>query len=140
MFQESAQKSGIDIKVQRAPNDGYFTEVWNKRPFSASYWAGRPVQDQMYSTAYFSTAAWNDTHFNSPKFNSLVLQGRGELDDTKRRAIYKEASTLLSDTGGVILPMFNDYISAYSDKVAGWEANPNQDMMNGLAGVLTWQA
>ena len=94
----------------------------------------------MLSTAYLSTAAWNDTHFKNPKFDALLMQGRAELDETKRKAIYLEAKTLLSDTGGVILPMFNNFISAYNDQVMGWVDNPNQDMMNGLAGVLTWQA
>ena len=140
LFQQSAKKAGIDLQIKRDPNDGYWTDVWLKAPFSASYWGGRPVQDQMLSTAYLSTAAWNDTHFKNPKFDALLMQGRAELDETKRKAIYLEANTLLSDTGGVILPMFNNFISAYNDQVMGWVDNPNQDMMNGLAGVLTWQA
>ena len=45
-------KAGITIEVKREPGDGYWTEVWNKQPFSTSYWGGRPTQDQMYSTAY----------------------------------------------------------------------------------------
>ena len=51
------------IEVKREPGDGYWAEVWNKQPFSTSYWGGRSTQDQMYSTAYLSTADWNDTRF-----------------------------------------------------------------------------
>ena len=52
LYQQSAAKAGITIEVKREPGDGYWSEVWNKQPFSASYWGGRPTQDQMYSTAY----------------------------------------------------------------------------------------
>ena len=141
LFQQSAKKAGINITIKREPNDGYWSSVWNKQPFSASYWGGRPTQDQTFSTAYISTADWNDTRFKNPKFDKLVLDARGELDKAKRAAMYKKAGTLLSDEGGLINPMFNNFINAYrSDRVAGWHDNPNQDMMNGNAAVLCWQA
>ena len=53
LYQQSAAKAGITIEVKREPGDGYWSEVWNKQPFSVSYWGGRPTQDQMYSTAYY---------------------------------------------------------------------------------------
>ena len=52
LFQQSAAKAGITLEIKREPGDGYWAEVWNKQPFSASYWGGRSTQDQMYSTAY----------------------------------------------------------------------------------------
>ena len=55
-------------------------------PFCASYWGGRPVQDQMYSTAYLSTADWNDTKFKNAHFDELLIAARGELDQAKRKA------------------------------------------------------
>ena len=59
--------------------------MWNKQPFCDSYWGGRPVQDQMYSTAYLSTADWNDTKFFDPAFDKLIIEARAELDEAKRR-------------------------------------------------------
>jgi len=141
LYQQSAAKAGIKITVQRAPNDGYWTEVWNKKPFAASYWGGRPTQDQMYSTAYISSAAWNDTRFKDPKFDKIIVEARGELDKAKRKEMYREAGMIIRDHGGLINPMFNQFLNAFDNtKVAGWEANPNGDMMNGLAGVLCYQA
>ena len=74
------------IEIKREPGDGYWSEVWNKQPFSASYWGGRSTQDQMYSTAYLSTADWNDTRFLRPDFDKMVLAARAELDEAKRKA------------------------------------------------------
>ncbi len=138
LFQASCAKAGITLDVKREPNDGYWSEVWNKQPFCTSYWGGRPVQDQMYSTAYLSTADWNDTRFKNEKFDQLLVAARAELDTAKRTQMYADMGTLLHNEGGLICPMFNDWIEAISDKVDGWELDANQTMMNGLAPVKCW--
>ncbi|QYK40912.1 MAG: ABC transporter substrate-binding protein [Paracoccaceae bacterium] len=140
LFQQSAAKAGIPLEIRREPNDGYWSEVWNKQPFCASYWGGRAVQDQMYSTAYSSTADWNDTRFVNERFDSLLLAARAELDEAKRKEMYGEMARLVHDEGGLICPMFNDWIEAISDKVQGWEADGVQEVMNGLAPHKTWLA
>ena len=140
LFQQSAAAAGIPLEIKREPNDGYWSEVWNVQPFCASYWGGRPVQDQMYSTAYLSSADWNDTRFFDDNFDSLLLSARAELDQTKRKGIYSEMGTIVHNEGGLICPMFNDFVEAVSDDVQGWEADGIQEVMNGLAPHKTWMA
>ncbi|PQO23241.1 peptide ABC transporter substrate-binding protein [Rhodobacteraceae bacterium WD3A24] len=140
LFQQTAQAAGIPLEIQREPADGYWSEVWNVEPFCASYWSGRPVQDQMYSTAYVSDADWNDTRFFREDFDALIVEARGELDETRRKELYREAGMMVRDEGGLICPMFNDYIDAHTDAIAGWEDNPNAEMMDGFAAVKCWQA
>ena len=140
LFQQSCKTAGIDLEVKREPADGYWSEVWNKQPFCTSYWGGRPVQDQMYSTAYLSTADWNDTRFLREDFDKMVLAARAELDNDKRKQMYRDMAVLVRDEGGLILPMFNDFIDATGSKVAGYSPDPNGDMMNGMALTKTWLA
>ncbi len=140
LFQQSAQAAGIPLEIKREPNDGYWSEVWNKQPFCASYWGGRPVQDQMYTTAYLSTADWNDTRWKVPAFDDMLLAARGELDEAKRKAIYSDMANMLRDEGGLICPMFNDFIEGVSTDVQGWVDDPNFGMMNGLAPQKCWLA
>ncbi|MFD1911023.1 ABC transporter substrate-binding protein [Halodurantibacterium flavum] len=140
LFQQSAQAAGIPLQIQREPGDGYWSDVWNVKPFCASYWGGRPVQDQMYSTAYSSTADWNDTRFENAEFDSLLVEARGELDETRRREMYSRMAYLVRDEGGLILPMFNDFISANATELQGWIDDPNQDLMNGYAPHKCWFA
>jgi peptide/nickel transport system substrate-binding protein len=47
---------------------------------------------------------------------------------------------MLHDEGGLICPMFNDFIEAVGDNVVGWEKNGVQEVMNGLAPHKTWLA
>ncbi|KEJ89865.1 ABC transporter substrate-binding protein [Sulfitobacter donghicola] len=140
LFQQSAQAAGIPLEIKREPNDGYWSEVWNVQPFCASYWGGRPVQDQMYSTAYLSTADWNDTRWKRDDFDAMLLEARAELDEAKRKEIYSKMGRMLNEEGGLILPMFNDFIDAVSNEVHGFEGDPNGPMMNWYAFKTTWKA
>ncbi|MCF8485655.1 MAG: ABC transporter substrate-binding protein [Rhodobacteraceae bacterium] len=140
LFQQSAQAAGIPLELKREPDDGYWSNVWNVAPFCASYWGGRPVQDQMYSTAYLSTAEWNDTKFKNAKFDDLLVAARAELDGAKRKGMYSEMAHILRDEGGLILPMFNDFVEGVRSEVAGWEADPNGELMNGRALARCWLA
>ncbi|HCY99149.1 MAG: peptide ABC transporter substrate-binding protein [Rhodobacterales bacterium RIFCSPHIGHO2_02_FULL_62_130] len=138
LFQQSAAAAGIPLEIKREPDDGYWSDVWNVQPFCASYWGGRPVQDQMYSTAYLSTADWNDTKFKDPAFDATLIAARAELDPVKRKAMYSELANNLRDNGGLICPMFNDFVEAKREEVGGWEPDPNGELMNGRALARCW--
>jgi peptide/nickel transport system substrate-binding protein len=140
LFQQSAEAAGIPLVIKRVPDDGYWSDVWNVKPFCASYWGGRPVQDQMWSTAYLSTADWNDTKFKREDVDALILQARSETDLAVRKELYGKIYKIVNEEGGVICPMFNDFIDAHSTKVAGWIENPNYEMSGGFASSTTWFA
>jgi peptide/nickel transport system substrate-binding protein len=89
-----------------------------KKPFCAVYWSGRPVEDQMFATAYKCGAAWNDTFWCNDRFDELMIKARSELDEAKRREMYFEMQAICSDDGGVIVPMFANYVFGNSSKVA----------------------
>lgn len=140
LFQLSAEKAGIKIDVRREPSDGYWSEVWNVKPFCASYWGGRPTQDARYSTSYVSNAEWNDTRFKRPDFDKMATQARGELDEGKRRALYRDMALMVRDEGGLILPVFNDYINASSKKLKGFVHDIGNDLSNGRIASRVWLA
>lgn len=118
----SAKEVGIDIEVVREPKDGYWSNVWNKKPWCACYWGGRPTEDWMFSSAYVDSTEWNDTAWKTTDgakaFNEIVVAARGELDEAKRREQYAEAQRLIHDDGGAMVPMFANYIMGNSKKVA----------------------
>lgn len=138
LFQQSAGKAGVPIEVKRMPSDGYWTEVWNVQPFCASYWGGRPTQDSRYSTSYVSDAEWNDTRFKRPDFDQLVYQARAELDDEKRRALYRRMAVIVRDEGGLILPVFNDFVNAASLQMKGFVHDIGNDISNGKVASRVW--
>lgn len=138
LFKESAAQAGINLEIVREPGDGYWSDVWNVQPFCASYWGGRPTQDQMFSVAYKSDAPWNDTRFFRADFDAMLLSARNELDSAKRAATYSQMQRILRDEGGVIVPMFNDFLDAISTEVKGYVKNPEGMLMGGRAPEHIW--
>jgi peptide/nickel transport system substrate-binding protein len=118
LFKEQAAKAGIEVAITREPNDGYWTNVWLKKPFCMAYWAGRPTEDWMFSQVYAKGVSWNDTHWDNERFNALLVQARIELDEGKRRDMYREMQLIVRDDGGVIIPIYANYVDARSKRIA----------------------
>ncbi len=117
LYRETAKAAGIDLKVVREPDDGYWSNVWLVKPWCASYWGGRPTEDWIFSQIYSSGADWNETHFENERFNQLLVEARGELDTGKRREMYVEMQRILHDEGGAVIPLFLAYTHAARDRV-----------------------
>jgi len=137
LYKDSAAAAGIDLNVIREPDDGYWDNVWMKKPWCMSYWNGRPTADWMFSTAYADDAAWNDAFWKHPKFNELLKAARSETDQKKRAEMYAEMQQIQADDGGNVVIMFNNYVSANSDKVAHGDLSANWDI-DGMKIASRW--
>lgn len=128
LYAEHAKAAGITINVVREPSDGYYSDVWLKKPFCCVAWGARPTPDVMYSLAYKDTADWNESRWNNPEFNKLLLQGKSELNNEKRAEIYREMAELARVDGGTIIPFLRNFVYARRSNVqnsgnlaASWE-------------------
>lgn len=117
LYAEHAKAAGININVVREPNDGYYSDVWLKKPFQAVSWGARPTPDVMFTLAYKSDAAWNESRWQNERFNELLLQAKSELDDSLRGEMYREMCQLMHDDGGTLLPFFNNFVYARRSNV-----------------------
>ena len=120
LFQASASAAGININVIQEPADGYWSNVWLNKPFCACYWSGRATEDWMFSTSYEAGVPWNDSQWDSDdsaRFQELLLLARAELDSDKRREQYFEMQQILRDEGGVLVPMFANYVQAVNNRI-----------------------
>jgi peptide/nickel transport system substrate-binding protein len=140
LMAEHAKAAGIEINVIREPNDGYWDNVWLKKPWCHCYWGGRPVADMFLTISLAADAAWNDTHWKNPRFNELLPLARGETDDNKRAAMYAEMQQLVHDDGGQMVLMFSNYVGALSTKVAHGELNADLDHDGGYMYDRWWFA
>ena len=130
LYKEHAKAAGIDITLIREPKDGYYSNVWMKKPWSMCYWSGRPTEDWALAMAYAADATWNDTFWKHDRFNKLLVEARTELNRQKRREMYGEMQKILKNEGGVVIPMFANHVWAVSEKIGHTEkvaANQNLD-------------
>lgn len=118
LYSEQAKKAGITINPVREANDGYWSDVWLKKPWVFVKWGARPTPDNMFTIAYKDDAAWNEAHWQNERFNELLIQAKAELDDTLRAEMYREMCVIASDDGGTVLPFFANFVYARNKKVA----------------------
>ena len=138
LYKEHAAKAGITINLIREPNDGYWSNVWMKKPWCVCYWGGRPTADWMFSTAYAGGADWNDTFWKNDKFDKLLSAARAELDEGNRAAMYAEMQGIVHNDGGVVIPMFANHIHGLSDKLAHDEKVAGNWEMDGSKSAERW--
>jgi len=138
LMRESAKAAGIDIEVVREPNDGYWSNVWMNKPWSACYWSGRPTEDWIFSQIYYSKADWNDTHWNNSSFDKLLVEARSETDEAKRRDKYVEMQRIVHNDGGLALPVFLSEIMGYRSNISVPDQVANNWELDGHLAARRW--
>lgn len=138
LYAEHAKAAGINIKVSREPNDGYWSDVWLKEPWCMVSWGARPTPDVLYSLAYKSGADWNESHWENERFNELLLQAKSELDDSLRAEMYREMALLARDDGGTVLPYFPNFVYARRGNVQTTGEVAPSWMLDGYRAASRW--
>lgn len=131
---------GIQVDVIREPQDGYWSNVWNKKPWVATYWGSRPVEDMILSIQYLSDAPWNDMVSKDPKVDALIKAARAELDDKTRRGQYREIQELISQNFGNVVWAFGSDVAVVNKKIAFGSIGGGWEMDGGHAIKRWWMA
>jgi peptide/nickel transport system substrate-binding protein len=79
-----------------------------------SYWTGRPDAGPGLFHRLLSKAEWNDTRFFREDFDKMLICRAFGTRPAKRKIYVPPGAMILRDEGGVIVPMFNNYIDATS--------------------------
>nr|WP_323033548.1 ABC transporter substrate-binding protein [Paracoccus sp. (in: a-proteobacteria)] len=130
LYQEHAAKAGISINVIREAADGYWENVWLKKPFAGIDWFGRATVDWLFSTIYTSNAPWN-AGWSNARFDELHALARAETDEAKRTAYYAEMQQIIHDDGNIVTVAFVSWRNAVSNRVGFGEVGglmPNDNM------------
>jgi len=138
LYSEQAKKAGINLTAVREPNDGYWSDVWLKKPWSFVKWGARPTPDMMFSIAYKDDAPWNEARWQNERFNELLLTAKAELDDSLRTEMYREMCMIAHDDGGTVLPFFANFVYARNKKVAHSGSLSSAWECDGARGCHRW--
>jgi len=119
VLQQSAQRVGLDLDVKRMPADGYWSNHWLNSAVGFGTVLPRPSADVLLTQFFHSTAAWNESRWKSPVFDQLLLSSRAETDFAKRKQMYADMQTMISQEAGIGIPMFMATLDAHSSKLKG---------------------
>ncbi len=123
IVKEQLAEVGIRLKLNVLPTTQYW-EIWDKAPFSLTYWAHRPLGTMVMELAYRSGVSWNESHYNNPDFDKALAKAISISDPKKRSKVMKELETYLQNDAIMIQPFFSQVFTSASNKVKGVEANP----------------
>ena len=85
-------------------------------------------------------AQWGTDPGGPPDFDKMLLEARAELDQTRRKEIYTDMALMMRDEGGLILPMFNDFIDGSTTKLEGQITDRAGPSSNDMMINRTWLA
>lgn len=138
LMQASAVDTGINIDVDRVPNDSYWSDVWMKRPYCVSNWGVRPTPSMMFSVAFACNAPWNETFWCDDKFTQLLNQGKVEVDFDKRKQIFGEMQQIVHAKNGNAIFVFPSALDGYAETVHGAEPDAVTLLMGCRVAERVW--
>lgn len=140
LLQQAGVEIGMNFELQRVPADGYWSNYWLKAPFHVGHINPRPTPDTLFSLLYASDAPWNKSGFRNEKFNSMLVEARGELDFARRKEIYDEMQVMVSNEAGTAIPLWMSIIDGVSPRVKGLRPNPLGNQMGFAMAEYVWLA
>lgn len=140
VLQQAASTIGQKIVIDRVPSDGYWSNHWLKDAVHYGNINARPTPDILFSLLYKSDAPWNESRWKNEKFDSMLVEARGLLDDGKRKEIYGEMQAMISNEAGTVIPVFMSNVDVISPKLNGLEPNPLGGMMGYAFAEYAWLA
>ncbi|TQS70774.1 ABC transporter substrate-binding protein [Rhodobacteraceae bacterium] len=138
IVQQAGRDVGMNFKVERVPSDGYWSNYWLKAPVHFGNINPRPTPDILFSLLYASDAPWNESHYKSDKFDAMLSEARGALDEDKRTSIYWEMQEMVANEAGTAIPVYISNVDALSSKVGGLKPNPLGGMMGYAFAEYVW--
>ena len=138
LMQQSAQKAGLTLNVNRVPADGYWSNHWMKHPLCFGNINPRPSADQLFTQFFRSDSPWNESGWKNEQFDQLVLAARAEPDDAKRKKMYGDMQVLIHEKCGIGIPVFLSFLDGYNSKVKGLGSIPIGGFMGYMFAEHVW--
>jgi peptide/nickel transport system substrate-binding protein len=126
LFAEQAKAAGITVNPVVLPGSEYWGDEYLKRTFATDYWGTRNFLPQV-AAGSLPTAPYPGDHW-PPAGSTFITDyetALAETDPDARCEIMKKMQTELYETGGLIIPYFENTIDGYNSKLQGLVERPN---------------
>ena len=120
LLAQQAKAAGVTIKLKQVPPNSYYNPslLYLKMPFAETQW---PIVSLkfFYLQALASNAPYNETHWHSKSWNTLLFKAIGELNQAKAQSYWNQAQKIQYDSGGYLNWTNADWVDGLSKKVRG---------------------
>jgi len=125
LLAEQAKAAGVTIKLKQEPPDAYYNPslLYLKMAFAETQWP-MPSLKFFYLQALASNAPYNETHWKSSSWNTLLQRAIGEPDQAKAQELWNEVQKIQYDQGGYLCWTNADWVDGLSNRVKGLDPHP----------------
>lgn len=127
VFAQNAKDAGITVNVKNVDSAVFYGDQYLQWTFATDFWGGRNYLAQV-AVGSLPNSAFNETHWNHPRFISLYEQALAAVDEALRCELIREMQQLEYDEGGHIIWGFKNLIDAHSTTVGGLK--PDKGTLN----------
>jgi len=114
------------VNVITGPPAEYWDNVWMSQPFAGSSWLMRHPGEGL-AIAYRSNSQYNETHWFIEEYDALLDAANTTVDPEERAGLYRQAEQMISEEGGVIIPVFMHMVAAMRSDCSGYERHVRVD-------------
>jgi len=118
VFAQQAAQAGVKVNLNKVTPTAFYGPNYLKWTFAQDYWNYFPYLGQV-PLATSPGGAFNETHFDNPRYNALYRQALATLDASRRADIAHEMQIIDWNEGGYIIPFFPPVIDGYAPNVSG---------------------
>ncbi len=120
LLAQQATAAGVTIKLKQVPASSYFNPSlqYLKMPFAETQWPPSSLKF-FYLQALAANAPFNETHWHSKSFNTLLFKAIGEPNHRKAQSYWNQVQRIQWSQGGYLSWTNADFVDALSKKVKG---------------------
>lgn len=119
LMQDYAAPGNIDLRVTQENPDGYWSNVWMKKPYVESFWNMRPTPGMMFTVAFSCGGASAEAYWCNDQFMSSLTAARVETDFNTRKQHFWDLQEICHRDSGNIIPAFLSDLDVYSNTLGG---------------------
>jgi peptide/nickel transport system substrate-binding protein len=130
VLQQQLREVGIALDIRSFEFATFFADVQQGafQLFSLRWIGGNEDPDifeDVFASSSFPPKRRNRGFYSNPRVDELLTEGRRELDQQKRKAIYAEVQRILADDLPYINLWYFDNVIVYTPRVKGLTLNPS---------------
>ena len=125
VLQAQCKKAGINLQLNVLPTAQYW-EVWDSNPFGLTFWTHRPLAVMLHKLAYRSDAKWNETAFQSKKYDAALDAAAAAPDAKSASQHMKVCEQELVDNSVMVQPYWTKVYNGGDKKVKDFPNHPQE--------------
>jgi peptide/nickel transport system substrate-binding protein len=120
LLAQQAKAAGVTINLKQVPPNSYYNPslLYLKMRFAETQWPVSALKF-FYLQALAANAPYNETHWHSKSWNTLLFKAIGELNHGKAQGYWNQVQKIQYDSGGYLNWTNADWVDGLSKKVQG---------------------